>query len=72
MQQYTTTDQNPVSIIWDYVNKYPIAQAKNAVITDIAATSFEADGYGNWTPYTGTITNVTTAPYPPTGIIITI
>ncbi len=67
MQQYTTTDQNPVSIIWDYVNKYPIAQAKNAVITDIAATSFEADGFGNWTPYTGTITNVTTAPYPPTG-----
>ncbi len=67
MQQYTTTDQNPVSIIWDYVNKYPIAQAKNAVITDIAATSFEADGYGNWTPYTGTITKVTTAPYPPTG-----
>ena len=43
MQQYTTTDQNPVSIIWDYVNKYPIAQAKNAVITDIAATSFEAN-----------------------------
>ncbi len=67
MGQYTTTDQNPVSIIWDYVNKYPIAQAKNAVITDIAATSFEADGYGNWTPYTGTITKVTTAPYPPTG-----
>ncbi len=67
MSQYTTTDQNPVSIIWDYVSKYPIAQAKNAVITDIAATSFEADGYGNWTPYTGTITKVTTSPFPPTG-----
>ncbi len=67
MQQYTTTDQNPVSIIWDYSHVYPVAQAKNAVITDVAATSFEADGYGNWTPYTGTITTVTTAPFPPTG-----
>ncbi len=67
MQQYTTTDQNPVSIIWDYSHVYPIAQAKNAVITDVAATSFEADGYGNWTPYTGTITTVTIAPFPPTG-----
>lgn len=67
MSQYTTTDQNPVSIIWDYTSKYPIAQVKNAVITDVAATSFEADGYGNWTAYTGTITKVTTAPFPPTG-----
>ena len=67
LQQYTTTDQNPVSIIWDYVNKYPIAQVKNAVITDVAATSFEADGYGNWSPYTGTITTLTAPPFPPTG-----
>lgn len=67
LQQYTTTDQNPVSIIWDYVGKYPIAQVKNAVITDVAATSFEADGFGNWSPFTGTITTVTTAPFPPTG-----
>jgi hypothetical protein len=67
MQQYTTTDQNPVSLIWDYSHTYPIAQIKNAVISDVAATSFEADGFGNWNPYTGTITNVTTAPFPPTG-----
>jgi hypothetical protein len=67
IQQYTTTDQNPVSIIWDYSHVYPIAQAKNAVITDVAATSFEADGYGNWSPYTGTVTTVSTAPFPPTG-----
>jgi len=67
IQQYTSTDQNPVSIIWDYKNNYPIAQAKNAVITDVAATSFEADGYGNWSPFTGTITTVATAPFPPTG-----
>jgi hypothetical protein len=67
MQQYTTTDQNPVSIIWDYVSKYPIAQAKNAAIADVAATSFEADSYGNWNAFTGTITTVTIAPFPPTG-----
>jgi hypothetical protein len=67
MQQYTTTDQNPVSIIWDYFNKYPIAQVKNTVITDVAATSFEADGYGNWSPFTGVITTVSSAPFPPTG-----
>ncbi len=68
MQQYTTTDQNSVSVIWDYLNKYPIAQVKNAVITDVAATSFEADGYGNWSPFTGVITTVTSSPFPPTGI----
>jgi hypothetical protein len=67
LQQYTTTDLNPVSIIWDYVGKYPVAQAKNAVITDVAATSFEADGYGNWSPFTGAITTITAAPFPPTG-----
>jgi hypothetical protein len=67
MQQYTTTDQAPVSIIWDYLNKYPIAQVKNAGITDVAATSFEADGYGNWSPFTGSITTVSSAPFPPTG-----
>ena len=67
IQQYTRTDQNPVTIIWDYVNKYPVAQVKNAVITDVAATSFEADGNGNWSPFTGTITTVTAAPFPPTG-----
>ena len=65
--QYTTTDQNPVSTIWDYVNKYPIAQVKNAVITDVAATSFEADGYGSWNAFSGSISTVTTAPFPPTG-----
>jgi hypothetical protein len=49
IQQYTTTDQNPVTIIWDYNHVYPIAQAKNAVASDVAYTSFEADGTGNWT-----------------------
>ncbi len=49
IQQYTTTDQNPVTIIWDYLNVDPIAKVTNAVLADVAATSFEADGTGNWT-----------------------
>ncbi|HVY76441.1 MAG TPA: RHS repeat domain-containing protein [Puia sp.] len=39
--------------IWDYNNAFPIAAVNNADSADIAYTSFEADGKGNWT-YTGT------------------
>ncbi len=46
--QYTPVDQIPVTIIWDYENVYPIAQVKNAMLADVAYTSFEADGSGNW------------------------
>jgi len=46
LQQYTSTDQNPVTIIWDYNHIYPIAQVKNATAGDVATTSFEADGTG--------------------------
>ncbi len=60
LQQYTPIDQNSVNYIWDYLHKYPIAQVKNAVLADVAATSFEADGSGNWT-YTGTSTADTTS-----------
>jgi YD repeat-containing protein len=51
------------SYIYDYNNNYPIAEAAGADRTSIAATSFEADGWGNWT-YTGTIakTNDATSP----------
>lgn len=43
------------SYIWDYNNGYPIASVVNAKISDIAYTSFEADGKGNWT-FSGTPT----------------
>jgi YD repeat-containing protein len=53
---------NPVSVskendvlnsyIWDYNNTYPVAEVKNANASDIAYTSFEADGNGNWTGIT--------------------
>jgi len=36
------------SFIWDYKNLYPIAQVMNAAQNQIAYTSFEADGNGNW------------------------
>ncbi len=75
IQQYTSTDQNPVTIIWDYTNTYPIAQVKNASVADVAATSFEADGKGGWT-FSGTPVIDATSPtgtkcYPMSGGNIT-
>jgi hypothetical protein len=37
------------SYIWDYHNSYPIAKIINAINDQVAYTSFEADGSGNWT-----------------------
>ena len=37
------------SLIRDYNNEYPIAKVSNAAYSDIAYTSFESDGSGNWT-----------------------
>jgi len=36
------------SYIWDYKSSLPIAEATNASVTDIAATSFESDGTGGF------------------------
>lgn len=36
------------SFIWDYLGVKPIAEIKNAGLSDIAYTSFEADGKGSW------------------------
>jgi len=36
------------SYIYDYNKGYPVAEAVNASAADIAYTSFEADGGGNW------------------------
>ncbi len=43
-----SADMN-ISYIWDYRHGMPIANVKNAAQADIAYTSFEADGSGNWT-----------------------
>jgi hypothetical protein len=66
------TDGNPLEVskeqdvhiayIRDYNNRYPVAEIKNAGISDgIACTSFEADGKGYW-QFTGTPVADNTAP----------
>ncbi|MBX3257477.1 MAG: hypothetical protein KF862_25350 [Chitinophagaceae bacterium] len=55
------------SYIWDYNSSYPIAEVINSDVADIAHTSFEADGKGNWNNYTGDIITVSTGSLPPTG-----
>jgi hypothetical protein len=47
--QFTPLGEGPVSVIWDYGKRYPVCEVKNAVMSDIAYTSFEADGDGGWT-----------------------
>jgi hypothetical protein len=42
--------------LWGYNNTLPIAEIKNANAIDVAATSFEADGKGNWT-FSGATSN---------------
>jgi YD repeat-containing protein len=42
------TNDAKQSYIWDYQNMYPIAEVANAAQNQIAYTSFEADGNGNW------------------------
>ena len=48
LQQHKSSDMYH-SYIWDYQHEYPIAEAINAGQSDVAYTSFEADGSGNWT-----------------------
>ncbi len=42
-----------ISYLYDYFNDLPIAEVKNATFTNIAYTSFEAEGKGRW-KFTGT------------------
>lgn len=46
--QFTSADGIRNSFIWDYNHQLPIAEVKNAMAVDIAYTSFEAEGKGNW------------------------
>lgn len=47
--QQQSANNTSTAYIWDYKNTIPIAVATNVMPTDIAYTSFEADGTGNWT-----------------------
>jgi hypothetical protein len=58
----STAKTSPSSCsMWDYNNQYQIAVVVNASYSDIAYTSFEADGKGNFT-FTGQATVDTTSP----------
>ena len=59
----TTTRNNDMnySYIWDYRNAYPIAKVRSASQNEIAYTSFEAEGKGNWV-FSGTSVIEVTAP----------
>ena len=47
--QVTAHDGIANSYIWDYQNSEPIAKVSNATISQVAYSSFEADGKGGWT-----------------------
>lgn len=46
--QYTGKDGVVTSFIWDYGLVYPIAKVSGAAQSEIAYTSFESNGSGNW------------------------
>lgn len=48
LTQQQKTNDVLYTYLWDYSQTYPIAQVVNADSVDIAYTSFEADGSGNW------------------------
>ncbi len=52
IKEYTTRDGLTTSIIWGFSRKTPLAQVINARSTQVAFTSFEDSGKGNW-EYTG-------------------
>ena len=53
--QNKTLDKK-MAYLWDYSNAYPIAQVTNADVSNVAYTSFEADGMGNWQFNNGAVT----------------
>jgi YD repeat-containing protein len=54
-QQVTGHDGIPIAYVWNYNNTQPVAKVTNATLGQVAYTSFEGNGTGNWT-YTGAAT----------------
>jgi YD repeat-containing protein len=54
------------SFIWDYAHSRQVALVVNASPMDIAYTSFEADGSGNWM-ISGSASSYPSSPIPPAG-----
>lgn len=48
LQQHKQNDLN-LAYVWDYHSSFPVAEVSNSSVSDIAYTSFESDGKGNWT-----------------------
>jgi YD repeat-containing protein len=48
IREYTTRDGITTSIIWGFSHSIPLAQVVNARSTQVAFTSFEDSGKGNW------------------------
>jgi hypothetical protein len=57
VQTTSTVTGLSASVITDYGNLYKTAEVSNAIYADIAYTSFESDGNGNWTVNSTTRTN---------------
>ena len=53
LQQHKVSDVLH-AYVWDYNYSLPTAELTNSAVTDIAYSSFEADGTGNWTIGNGT------------------
>jgi hypothetical protein len=49
LSEQRKTAEPSTAYIWDYNGSLPIAEVKNASASEIAYTSFEADGSGGWT-----------------------
>ena len=46
--QLTGKDGMISSFVWDYGSNYPVAKVSGAAISQVAFTSFESEGKGNW------------------------
>ena len=56
IQEMNKTDDAKMVYIWDYQSLYPVAEVVNATEAEVAYTSFEADGKGNWS-FAGNVLN---------------
>lgn len=58
MKQYTLNGGTGGAYLWGYNAQYPIAEVKNAGLTEVAYTSFESSEWGNWSSSNNTfVTN---------------
>lgn len=48
LTHYVVNQQKGMCYIWGYDAKYPVAEVKNADLSDVAYTSFESAEWGNW------------------------